>query len=193
MSGDQKVVSVYPSSSVGDLQKLAAAEFNWENAWTITFADGNDTFGKDPQVRLVHLSLGAPCELMVLRRAPWCFKDLGCSSYNENYVCSVLEVREVGPLELELDFIARGDKSLGALPEAEASVIKWLDHTRDSDWALINFSQPRSITFTTNTDEVKKGTMRFDVRPSEVESFSFGERGYSELEFWIKNRLQNET
>lgn len=109
-------------------------------------------------------------------------------------MCSVLEVREVGPLELELDFVAMGDNSLGALQKAEASVIKWVDHQRDPEWGFIFFAQPGSTTFTTNTDEVKKGTMRFcNVRPSEVEEFRFGESGYSTLELFIKNRLQKAT
>lgn len=139
---------------------------------------------------------------MVLRREPWRFKDLGCSSYNKNYVCSVLEVREVGPSELELDFAARGDNSLGALQFAEASVIQWNCDASNSQALKGDFpksrrftrpgTRPRSTTYTTNTDEVKEGTMRFDVRPSEVESFIFGESGYSVLELFIKDRLQNE-
>ena len=50
---------------------------------------------------------------MVLRREPWRRQNLGCSRYNNNYACHVRELREVGPAELELDFAAHGDNSLG--------------------------------------------------------------------------------
>lgn len=124
--GDEKLVSVEPSSNIAELQKLAAEALNWERPWCIKFAQGSNAIAtSSPETTLQELGLLEDCELMVLRREPWRRQNLGCSRYNNNYACHFRELREVGPAELELDFAAHGDNSLGPLQKAEASVLVW--------------------------------------------------------------------
>ena len=114
LMGDEKLVSVEPSSNIAELQKLAAEALNWERPWCIKFAQGSSAVAtSSPETTLQELGLLEDCELMVLRREPWRRQNLGCSRYNNNYACHVRELREVGPAELELDFAAHGDNSLG--------------------------------------------------------------------------------
>ena len=103
-----------PSSNIAELQELAAEALNWERPWCIKFTQGSDAIAtSSPETTLQQLGLLEDCELMVLRREPWRRQNLGCSRYNNNYACHVRELREVGPAELELDFAAHGDNSLG--------------------------------------------------------------------------------
>ena len=133
---------------------------------------------------------------MVLRREPWRRQNLGCSRYNNNYACHVRELREVGPAELELDFAAHGDNSLGPLQKAEASVLVWeseagaTDDSPATSLGEIEFifqgrvdpqrqqllellrDPPRlrkargRVNFTVETERQKEGTMTFSNVPT---------------------------
>ena len=207
ISGEQKQVSVVASSTIRELQEKAAWELRWENPWTVSFAHGSTALSS-PEMTLQELGLTSTCELMVLRRDPWRLKNLGCSKYNRDYACSVLEVREVGPAELELDFSAKGNNSLGPLQKAERSVLIWPADRQDltetqHDATTFNLQNvafylegginPRCfktsncrVRFSVETDELKEGTMSFaNVPTTGVVSFVFGEGGYSKLDMTI--------
>ena len=179
--GDEQLVSVEPSSNIAELQKLAAEALNWERPWCIKFTQGSNAIAtSSPETTLQELGLLEDCELMVLRREPWRRQNLGCSRYNNNYACHVRELREVGPAELELDFAAHGDNSLGPLQKAEASVLVWESEAGATDdspataWCRVNF--------TVETERRKEGTMTFSNVPTSGRvSFIFGEGGYSHL------------
>lgn len=211
LTGDEKLVSVEPSSSIADLQKLAAEALNWERPWCINFAQGSSAIATSPEISLQELGLVEDCELMVLRREPWCRQNLGCSRYNNNYACHIRELREVGPAELELDFSAEGDNSLGPLQKAEGSVLVWdseagaTDDSPATSLGEIEFifqgrvdpqrqllellrDPPRlrkakgRVNFTLETERLKEGTMTFSNVPTSGRvSFIFGEGGYSQL------------
>ena len=85
--GDEKLVSVEPSSNIAELQKLAAEALNWERPWCIKFTQGSNAIAtSSPETTLQELGLLEDCELMVLRREPWRRQNLGCSRYNNKCV-----------------------------------------------------------------------------------------------------------
>mmetsp|Transcript_38318 Transcript_38318/g.60524 ORF Transcript_38318/g.60524 Transcript_38318/m.60524 type:complete len:247 (-) Transcript_38318:129-869(-) len=202
LTGDEKLVSVEPSSSIADLQKLAAEALNWEKPWCINFAQGSSVIATSPETTLQELGFVENCELMVLRREPWCRQNLGCSRYNNNYACHIRELREVGPAELELDFSAEGDNSLGPLQKAERSVLVWeagatdalrVDPQRRRDRPCLRTARGR-VNFTVETKRLKEGTMTFSNVPTSGRvSFIFGEGGYSQLTMTLGPEEENEA
>ena len=165
-----------------------------------------DSSHGDKSMRELGLQEGS--ELMVLKREPWKIKEPGQSKYNEDYVCSVLEVREVGPNSIELDFSVRGDGSLGNLQKSEASRLLWasegakqdepegrlgrldvelfLFQFREAHGHLNKSSRASQVQHRVNDNKLKEGTMTFtDVPTSGTLSFVFGEGGYSALEMEV--------
>lgn len=194
-----KVVFVSASQSVHDLQKLAASELNWNHPWTLSFAHGCTAIECNQREKsLGAMGLVEDCELMVLKRDPWRISTVGQSCYNSEYLCKVIELREVGPHALELDFSAFGDNSLGPLQKAERSVLIWecpnprslRDPIEDVTFFAgepHRFKKARSrVHFTVDSDVHKEGTMTFtDVPTRGKVSFIFGESGYSKLDIDI--------
>jgi len=199
INGEQHVVFVSESQSVHDLQKLAASELNWNHPWTLSFAHGCTAIECNQREKsLGAMGLVEDCELMVLKRDPWRISTVGQSCYNSEYLCKVIELREVGPHALELDFSAFGDNSLGPLQKAERSVLIWecpnprslRDPIEDVTFFAgepHRFKKARSrVHFTVDSDTHKEGTMTFtDVPTRGKVSFIFGESGYSKLDIDI--------
>ena len=84
----------------------------------------------------------------------------------------------MGPAELELDFAAHGDNSLGPLQKAEASVLVWESEAGATD--LYHGTAWCRVNCTVETERRKEGTMTFsNVPTSGWVSFIFGKGGYS--------------
>ena len=54
--GDEKLVSVEPSSNIAELQKLAAEALNWERPWCIKFAQGGSAISTSSPETTLHRS-----------------------------------------------------------------------------------------------------------------------------------------
>ena len=141
--------------------------------------------------------------LTVLKRKPWSLKDCGASSYNQDYFCRVLEVREVGPEALELDFQATGDGSLGPLQKPESSFLFWKSEGHEGPRHLathedlffflhhglapsgVQRAHPK-VLLDIDTEALKEGTMSFEAVPTVgALAFVYGEGGYGKLDIEV--------
>ena len=190
-----------PSETLEDLQQKVSELWDWKAYWTLSFVHENVALESK---RMQDLGIQEGSVLTVLKRETWILKDCGASSYNQDYFCRVLELREVGPCALELHFRATGDGSLGPLQKAESSFLFWKSEgqeatsgTRRLDEDLFFFlhhglapsgfqrAHPK-VSLEVDTEALKEGSMIFEEVPTVGSvAFVYGEGGYGKLDIEI--------
>jgi hypothetical protein len=113
------------------------------------------------------------------------------SKYNDAYVCKLFGVRvDMDKMELQVDFAARCDSSLGPLNPPVASSLIGHHIVRDNTVRV----HPSSVTYTQEVDDVKyKGTMCFSLEQFGAEqalTFEYGNAGYSGVALHTMPRFQ---
>jgi hypothetical protein len=113
------------------------------------------------------------------------------SKYNDQYLCKLFGVRvDSDKMELQVDFAARCDSSLGPLnPPAASSLIG--KHIVRDDAVRVH---PSHVTYTQEVDGVRyKGTMHFSLEQFGAEqalTFEYGNAGYRGVELHAMPRFQ---
>ncbi|CAE7289854.1 unnamed protein product [Symbiodinium natans] len=113
------------------------------------------------------LRLTADARVLCFGAARVCRRTPARGCYNANYVCTVLQVRQVGWGMLDIDISVLGDGSLGGPqtpgPRAHGAL-------------------PMAVTLDVDQEDQKQGTLPFENVPTSGEvSFIYGVNGYDPL------------
>ena len=121
-------------------------------------------------------------KLQVAKNEHWKLESPGVSRHSEGYLCTVKEVRQIGADSIELDFVAEGDGSKGALQKPEDSEITWEGKKKTA-----RPEKPLRLKLNENGGSSGpskiEGTMVFKKVPTSgtAVTFAFGKSGYRRL------------
>eukprot|EP00438_Fugacium_kawagutii_P000533 Skav204010 [mRNA] locus=scaffold210:228520:235073:+ [translate_table: standard] len=117
-------IPVTPAMTVLELKALAAEELT-SSDFLLTLVMEDQPLEDDKSLVDLNITGKIDVEVMVIKRDQRQCLNPGASRFNDSYVCTVTEVREVGFNAIEVDFVVDGDGSLGPLQPPQASKLLW--------------------------------------------------------------------